>query len=385
MIKIVNLGLSFVFFGSLSAFYFPSFFGLRLFEFLCLFLLLFIIKPSSKLRFKSNDYIILFYFFLFILYATFSLLISYTNGSSKIYLNQYFGIYFTLFISFIFFNKLKNRPNYLINAIKFCLYIHVTFFLIQFFSFYLFGYYIDFIKPITGEVQRNIGGIFEGLNAIRPSGLYGEPASYSLNIIIFNFIILSHERKISLLTYLSLLTVILSLSASGFIYLIFFLIYYLINSNAKSKIILVLSSFLISIILIAFFDDIFNYNYLIEKILTFNESSSYQYRIGAAFSDLSKFDTISMLFGVGLGNQEFLYSKGSTYSMVLIEQGYLLGSAFFISIFYLLKYFKVEIFTIAFIFIMFFGTHTFSQYQFWFFILSIIILSNYRNEQTKNI
>ena len=92
-----------------------------------------------------------------------------------------------------------------------------------------------------------------------------------------------------------------------------------------------------------------------------------------------------MLFGVGLGNQEFLYSKGSTYSMVLIEQGYLLGSAFFISIFYLLKYFKVEIFTIAFIFIMFFGTHTFSQYQFWFFILSIIILSNYRNEQTKNI
>lgn len=384
MNRFLNIDVLFVFFGSLSAFYFPSVFGLRLFEFLCLFFLLFRIRPL-KLRFTRIDTIIIMYFLLFILYATFSVLISYASDSSNIYLNQYFGIYFTVLLSVVFFYKLKYRPIFLIKALKFSILIHISFFLIQFFSFYLLGNYIDFIKPITGEVQRNIGGIFGGLSAIRPSGLYGEPASYSLNIIIFNFIVLTYEKRITKLAFISLLTVLFSMSASGIIYLLFYLLFYFLFLNKKSKnkisIIILISLSLIILPKLAFL----KIDYLIEKISSFSESSSYQYRIGASFSELSNLDTYTKLFGVGLGNLTIAYSKGSTYSMVLIEQGYLYGSMFFISIFSLLKYFKVKNYNIAFVFIVFFGTHTFSQYQFWFLILSLIILSINSNEQTENI
>ena len=175
------------------------------------------------------------------------------------------------------------------------------------------------------------------------------------------------------------------MSASGIIYLLFYLLFYFLFLNKKSKnkisIIILISLSLIILPKLAFL----KIDYLIEKISSFSESSSYQYRIGASFSELSNLDTYTKLFGVGLGNLTIAYSKGSTYSMVLIEQGYLYGSMFFISIFSLLKYFKVKNYNIAFVFIVFFGTHTFSQYQFWFLILSLIILSINSNEQTENI
>ena len=125
--------------------------------------------------------------------------------------------------------------------------------------------------------------------------------------------------------------------------------------------------------------DVLKVEYLYEKISNFTESGSFNYRIGNTFDDLFSFTQFKMLFGVGLGNIDVIYNKGSTYSVVFIEQGLFYGGLFFISIFFLLRSFKVRYYNIFYIFILFFGTYTFSQFQFWFLIISVSIIS-YNNK-----
>ena len=174
------------------------------------------------------------YFAFFLIYVTISVTVSILNNVSSLYLNQFFGIFFTVIFSFFFFLKFEDRLDLLIHGIKFTIWIHIIFFIFQFVNFYMFNNYIDLIEPITGETQRNIGGVFSGGNGMRGSGLYGESAAYALNILVFNFILLVREKKIGLISTVSLITVFLSMSSSGIIYSIVFLGIYFIFYNICS-------------------------------------------------------------------------------------------------------------------------------------------------------
>lgn len=374
MTKIKIITILIVFLGSLSSFYFPDFGGLRLFEFISFFLLFFVVSKGS---FQKVDRNLLVFFIGIICYAVISVIVSIANNVNVLYLNQFYGVIFTSFMSFYFFLKYKNQSDLLVLGVRYLIVIHTFFFLYQYVNFYFIGNYIDLIKPITGNTQRNIGGVFSGDTSIRASGLYGEPAAYALNIISFNFILLIKEKKLKILNLVSLVTILLSMSASGIIYLLLFVALYFLfyNKNAYLKTRLL---FIFAILVIAALSTRFiKTEYLVAKIMNFKNSESYQYRIGNTFSDLMSFSDFEVLFGRGLGNLDIKYNKGSTYAIMLIEQGLVLGSVFFVMIFFLLKKFKVKHYNIAFIFVLFLGTHTFSQFQFWFLILSVSIVSSY--------
>ena len=107
--------------------------------------------------------------------------------------------------------------------IKTYLSIHIFFFYLQLFVFYIFNYHLDFIEPITGESQRVIGGNFELLfsSFIRPSGLFSEPGTYALFvaplICIFTRYSITDARE-NRFWYLCVITLFLSFSLYGIIF-----------------------------------------------------------------------------------------------------------------------------------------------------------------------
>lgn len=109
-------------------------------------------------------------------------------------------------------------------VIRHYLLVHVFFFYLQFITFYTTGYTIDYIEPITGEVQRMFGGSFS-LPVIdqfmRPAGLFNEPGTYATFVAPFvalwgrwNGESAANER----LFWISLSTLFLSLSVFGILF-----------------------------------------------------------------------------------------------------------------------------------------------------------------------
>jgi hypothetical protein len=67
------------------------------------------------------------------------------------------------------------------NLVRCYLAVHVSFFYLQFITYYATGYTIDYLAPVTGEEQRMFGGGFTLPSIdlfIRASGLFNEPGTY---------------------------------------------------------------------------------------------------------------------------------------------------------------------------------------------------------------
>ena len=369
--RIILIFFAIFFSTTMSSYYFPQLRNLRLLEFVGLFLLM-----TFKLR-KTNDYssYLIVFFNFFLVCTILSMFISFLNNVENFHAISFFGVFFSLFFSYLFFNLFENNVSSLVKVVDYTNKVHVLFFMIQLISFYVFGTYIDLIEPITGEAQRNIGGLFDGVNSIRPSGLFGEPAAYCLAIIGFNFILLVKRKKIGAFSMFSLVTILLTMSALGVVYVVGFILVHIFFINKKIKSILILFIFFSASFFIVLKYELLNYIYLIDKLSTFTESTSYQYRIGNITNDMSNLPLFKLLFGVGLGNLDTRYNIGSTLSLILIEQGIILGSVFFLAIFALLKRFKVKYYNIFFLFFLMVGTHTFSHVEFWILLMSVCIIS----------
>lgn len=74
------------------------------------------------------------------------------------------------------------------NLVRFYLVVHVSFFFLQFISYYATGYAIDYLAPVTGEEQRMFGGSFTFPiidRFIRAAGLFNEPGAYAIFVAPF--------------------------------------------------------------------------------------------------------------------------------------------------------------------------------------------------------
>jgi hypothetical protein len=371
-----------IFFSTLLSFYFPSLGGIRIFDFISFFILIYLTNtyfPENK-----KQKIIGLYFLLFALFIIISFFVGIFNSGIDLYLFKFLGTFFTIAYSIIFFIFFEKKQNILLKAINITVYLHALFFYLQFFIFYLLGTQIDFIKPITGNDSRNIGGQFNLDTSLRFSGLFGEAATYSLFILSLMLIVLIAKKKLNVFDFIVLLSIPLSTSASGTVYLMFFIAIYFIFYNRTSygkKIIQIITLSIILTSAISF--DLLKVDYLKEKIAGFEESSSYQYRIGNTNKVMADFTDSQIMFGIGYANMDIVENKGSTYSILMVEHGIILGGLFLLSILFLLSYFKVKYYIVFFVFLLFLGTHSFSQIQFWVWILSICILST--NNKLKKI
>ena len=74
------------------------------------------------------------------------------------------------------------RNKFTSNIFQNVIVIHLTFFYLQFFAYYLFNIEIDFLI-FSENTSRNLGGIFTipftDIALMRSSGLFSEPGTYS--------------------------------------------------------------------------------------------------------------------------------------------------------------------------------------------------------------
>lgn len=373
-----------IFLGSLLSFYFKNLGGIRIFDFISMGLLLFLIL-KRKIKFPNDKKLINFCVF-FTLFISISFIVSIINKAINIYIPKVLGTYIAIVYLLLFYSYFNKNFKGLITGIKYTIYIHCIMFYFQFIMFNLFGKYIDLILPITGNSSRNIGGQFNLDSAIRASGLYSEPASYSLFILSFMSVYIYYKRRITFIDLFVLLTVLLSMSASGLVYLFVFIIifyfYYSKYTVIKKATYLFTGIFVFSAIT---FSKVIDFDYVYNKVVNYEESGSYQYRVGNTDKVLQNLSEYQLAFGIGYGNQDINENKGSTYSSLYISHGYILGTIFLVAIFLLLFSYKTNIGIIAFVFVLFFGTHSYSQIQFWSWIISILLVSKNLKYEEKNI
>lgn len=371
-----------VFFSTLLSFYFPSLGGVRLFDIFSFLILIFITKTFllNQIQVRINNFFLIFTYFIVI-----SFVITLITDTVEIHFTKFIGTFFTIIYSLLFFNYFKDKSHVLFSAVNIVVYIHATFFYIQYLTFYLFGTYIDFIKPITGNDSRNIAGQFNLDTSLRFSGLFSEAAAYSLFVLTFFSIIIIGKKKLNLFDFGVLLTIPLSTSASGTVYLLFFLlIYFLIHIESKFYKKAINAILFLFIFFLAFSFNLLKTDYLKEKIIGFQDNSSYLYRVGNINKFFSFFSENQILFGIGYSNMDIVENKGSTFSALFVEHGIILGGIFLLSILLMLQYFKVKYYIVFLTFLLFMGTYMYSQIQFWVWILSVCILS-FNNQFSKEV
>jgi len=107
---------------------------------------------------------------------------------------------------------------------------HGLFFYIQLFSYLIFGVFIDFIEPITGEAQRHSGGTTLPVVGfmVRCTGLFNEPGTYATFMAPFIalFARYYHDTKNNkIIFFVSIMSLILSLSAYGILYAVIIVLF----------------------------------------------------------------------------------------------------------------------------------------------------------------
>lgn len=151
------------------------------------FLLVLIIILSLFSKRKPLNEISFSFFFIFLVTPTlvgFILLLcgfDYTPFLKLVYVYVFFCFLVLLFSSFNF------PVGFFSSAIDLAIKIHLFLFFFQMLSLYVFNYNIDFSSYLAGESNRVHGGVLQGFNFWRPSGLYNEPGTYAtyFSILIY--------------------------------------------------------------------------------------------------------------------------------------------------------------------------------------------------------
>ena len=206
-------------------------------------LLMFAIYFTSKLKnpiiyVNELQLTIIYFYFLLLLWSFIDLLFVQDTPDFK-------RIVF-LFLSVIFIFGIRYIVNELIfrHILIFYLVIHGGFLFLQFFTFYLFNYHIDYLVPFTGVPQSVFGGSFTtGFTAgfMRASGLYNEPGTYS-NFIAPILMLFSRYynfgKAYKRIFWFSFISIIITLSTAGVIFSLIILLF-LPNINKKLKLFVV--------------------------------------------------------------------------------------------------------------------------------------------------
>nr|AXY99601.1 wzy [Proteus mirabilis] len=264
------------------------------------FLLISLFFNKGKCYFSSQKLIILITSITFIIIHSILFKLSMLNyipakefiDSFEINFYKYILLASYVFIISIIIQHEKNEL--LIKILSFILIIHITFFIIQFFVVYLTGYYLDFIYPITHEHSRYLFyGVENNISIYRCTGLFVEPSTYSISIFTLLLILESLGNKNKFLFYLTLLTMILSLSSISFILIPF---YYLLKIIRKIK----LSYLIVTILLLFSFSYFSQNNFIKTQIDKINNTSSIRFNLVNAIFD-RKIDLLitgSGLYGI---------------------------------------------------------------------------------------
>lgn len=378
-----------LFFVTLHEFYYESPIGfIRIFEFLGVgVFLLGILIHGGKLfqceKFLACMGLVLLGYLLPLMTVVIS------SSSSFIYWNTVLGMPISMCMAIVFLFSFSAQEQLLFDSYRFALIVHLFFFYFQFAIFVVTGTVLNYLA-FLGREQRMIGGDFTEESLLRCAGLTGEPAAFSLTVVLLLAPLCWGGKRIPWkIAAASIVAVLLSFSAMGYFYLLCFAICFLFPVLKSFKIWISIFSGVLSIGVLSFFlasEQIFR---TYEKLVNFQDSGSYQYRIGTFLSYVIS-DPWGSLWGEGLGVQKglaiadgTLVGSGSTYSTVFLSCGLLLGTGIFLLIWKTMRRSFVPKLACIFIFATFMGTNTPSQLWFWISIFGLAIICYHRFKNTN--
>jgi hypothetical protein len=247
---------------------------------------------------KSVGLLGLVYFFLYVYIINFVYLVlginNFAGGKAVFPL--------LVLLCYWFVAALYSEPFRFLNALRIIITIHCLVFFIQFFSYLLFGVFLDFIEPLTGESQRAFGGSYEISvlsRFIRTTGLYNEPGTYVTYMMILlvlfkDFCILVDSQNLDRwwVEVLVITTTLLAFSNFGYIFL---LIYALVvyGSLRTSKLRLLLFFSLLAAGGVVFFE------YFQQRFAYGRTDTGIEFRIFGVLSFIQNLDWWEFLFGRG--------------------------------------------------------------------------------------
>ena len=135
-------------------------------------------------------------------------------------LTRIFGLYFLLVLSIAL--SLEFKKQHLFFLLKYFILLHIIFFYIQLFGYYIFDINISALKLWELDT-RNLGGTFRLpiLNKfIRPSGLFNEPGTYACFVAPAIALFSRYNNKETLLFYLAWVSLLLSFSTFGLVFFV---------------------------------------------------------------------------------------------------------------------------------------------------------------------
>lgn len=212
-------------------------------------------------------------------------------------------IVFVFFLLISFYLDTESKSSYinLLYSVKLSLKVHLVAFFVQVSYFYTTNKVIDFVEPITGEVSRVYGGSYNpviGNEFVRLSGLFSEPGTYvSVVFTLFLFYkILSqtvtnfNRKNISSIDFFVLLSVLLTFSTFGYVFIVLYCLINLLKFNFKRIIILFLLLGVISF---------FSHEYFFQRFFSEDQYLD-DYRLELMTSFLfNNFEVSKYFFGYG--------------------------------------------------------------------------------------
>lgn len=207
--------------------------------------------------------------------------------------------------------SLYDEKLYFIKSIRSIITIHLIFFFVQIFLFYILNIQFSIIDMIPGLQSSRVFN--EGLGILRPGGLMMEPNSYCANIFMLTFVLYKLENKFDLLLKIALISIIFTTSIWGSIILISILFLF---SNFKVKILLSIILFISSIYIINKIDDSIALERLFRIIEDPYSDNSVVTRLG--LESKKQNNIINWIFGNGInskGFQDFMGGNGFSYML----------------------------------------------------------------------
>lgn len=204
---------------------------------------------TTKISFQKTDRLPLVIFLYFLVCSILTAL----PNTSNIFLQRI--IFFFLLLPVIIYSSylFRSQKKMMKSIIKISLIVHLLFFYFQFFGFYLTGDFIDFLEPITGESQRALGGSYTfgsgGVKLIRATGLFNEPGTYSTFLFLIFLLFkglqrdLGHNESLSLFDVILIISILLTFSVFGFIFVFLFSLTYIMREKLINKVLFVIALF----------------------------------------------------------------------------------------------------------------------------------------------
>jgi len=208
----------------------------------------------------------------------------------------------------------------------------LIFWFIQFISFYIFDYRIDYFIDIVGYKQRtNLGAFGEAF--FRPASLFVEPAMYvNTMLLLFYFRLLYNNLKLDNLNIFIIFSVLMTFSTYGYVaFGILGFSWLIVRRKYIFISILILS--VVSLVLI-FLGELES-NMIIRRLMNPLEDMSGKTRIVGNILNFVEQSVFHLLFGFGWGQAELNGFQGSSLHYLLYNTG-IIGLLCFMLIMYLI-------------------------------------------------